>query len=66
MSHVDQYGFRHVFDGEGLLLHHLCQQLHLHYRTLHPEQEPCVRRWTQLLASPIGAPLTATVRHAKK
>jgi len=63
MSHVDQYGFRHQFGGsEDLVLHYLCQQLHLHYSARRAHD--CISTWRRLLAAtPLHLqPLTNTVR----
>lgn len=52
MSHVDQYGFRHHFgSNEGLLLHHLCQQLHEHYNARKTDNQQTMKRWKQLLTT---------------
>lgn len=52
MSHVDQYGFKHEFECEELLLHYICQQLHQHYRALYPEQQNYLMMWNEVLSGP--------------
>ena len=51
MVHVDQYGFHHQFgNNEGLLLHHLCHQLHEHYGAIKSDSQRVLSRWSQILS----------------
>ena len=65
MPHVDQYGFRHQFNGdENLALHYLCQQLHLHYAARRAVSQSSICRWQHLLSVttlPLYQPLTNKV-----
>lgn len=47
--HVDKYGFKHVFDDEGLLLHYLCQELTHHYLLQAGSYEEHQKKWTQFM-----------------
>ncbi|XP_021357404.1 uncharacterized protein LOC110452957 isoform X2 [Mizuhopecten yessoensis] len=47
--HVDAYGFKHVFEDQGLLLHYLCQELTHHYILQAGSYEDHHRKWTHFM-----------------
>ncbi|XP_033761397.1 uncharacterized protein LOC117343169 [Pecten maximus] len=47
--HVDVYGFKHVFEDQGLLLHYLCQELTHHYILQAGPYEDHHRKWTHFM-----------------
>ena len=47
--HVDNYGFKHTYENEGLLLHYICQQLHQFYTSQLSSYEEHQKRWKDVL-----------------
>lgn len=61
--HVDNYGFKHTYQNEGLLLHYICQQLHQFYTLQLESYEDHQRRWKDVLTR-AKSTLIKTVRRA--
>ncbi len=47
--HIDNYGFKHTHATEGLLLHYICQQLHMVYSSQLTVVEDNHKRWKDIL-----------------